>query len=109
VLSFATRYEPRAWVIEGAGGLGALLAQLLVAAGESVLDPLIRQAQRAVRSTLYRFVDGYRDWGKWRNEHAVEHAPEWNVVTTMRDLRDMRHSPSCCLTRPSRSRRPFVR
>lgn len=40
LLSFATRYEPRAWAIEGAGGLGTLLAQQLVAAGEPVLtDP----------------------------------------------------------------------
>jgi transposase len=66
LLSFTTRYEPRTWAIEGAGGLGALLAQRLVAAGESVLDgpPEQRQAQLAVRSALYRFVDEYRDWGK---------------------------------------------
>ena len=27
LLSFATQFEPRTWAIEGAGGLGALLAQ----------------------------------------------------------------------------------
>jgi hypothetical protein len=33
-------YDPRTWAIEGAGGLGALLAQQLVTAGESVsTDP----------------------------------------------------------------------
>ena len=38
LLSFATRFEPRTWAIEGATGTGALLAQQLVAAGEVVLD-----------------------------------------------------------------------
>jgi hypothetical protein len=38
---------------------------------------------------LHRFVDEYRDWGKGRNEHTVQHAPEWNVLATMRDLLDM--------------------
>jgi hypothetical protein len=38
---------------------------------------------------VYRFVHGYRDLGQWRNERAMEHAPEWNVVATMRDLLDM--------------------
>jgi hypothetical protein len=31
LLSFATRFEPRTWAIEGAGGLGTLVAQQLVA------------------------------------------------------------------------------
>jgi len=35
---FASRFEPRCWAIEGATGTGALLAQQLVAAGETVLD-----------------------------------------------------------------------
>ena len=38
LLSFATPFEPRCWAIEGAAGTGALLAQQLVAAGETVLD-----------------------------------------------------------------------
>ena len=38
LLSFAAPFEPRVWAIEAAGGLGALLAQQLVAAGETVLD-----------------------------------------------------------------------
>jgi len=38
LLKFATSYSPRVWAIEGARGLGALLAQQLVAAGETVLD-----------------------------------------------------------------------
>jgi hypothetical protein len=90
LLSFATRYEPLAWAIEGAGGLGTLLAQQLVAAGESVLDGPLNSGRRsplsARRVPLCRRVPGL---GQWRNEHAMEHAPEWNVVATMRDLLDM--------------------
>jgi transposase len=37
-LKFAAPYTPRVWAIEGARGLGALLAQQLVAAGETVVD-----------------------------------------------------------------------
>lgn len=35
---WAASYEPRTWAVEAAGGLGALLAQQLVASGETVLD-----------------------------------------------------------------------
>jgi transposase len=38
LVAFAARIEPRCWAIEGATGMGALLAQQLVAAGETVLD-----------------------------------------------------------------------
>jgi transposase len=38
LLSFAAAFEPRTWAVEGATGTGALLAQQLVAAGETVLD-----------------------------------------------------------------------
>jgi hypothetical protein len=38
LLKFAAPYVPRVWAIEGARGLGALVAQQLVAAGEMVLD-----------------------------------------------------------------------
>jgi transposase len=37
-MAFAAGFEPRCWAIEGATGTGALLAQQLVAAGETVLD-----------------------------------------------------------------------
>ena len=36
-LEWATRFEPRTWTVEGATGMGALLAQL-VDAGEHVVD-----------------------------------------------------------------------
>ena len=38
LVEFAARFEPRCWAIEGASGTGALLAQQLVAVGETVLD-----------------------------------------------------------------------
>lgn len=38
LLAWAARFEPRTWAVEGASGMGALLAQQLVAAGEHVVD-----------------------------------------------------------------------
>jgi hypothetical protein len=38
LLEFAASFTPRTWAIESACGLGALLAQQLVAAGETVFD-----------------------------------------------------------------------
>ena len=38
LVEFAARFEPRCWAIEGATGMGALLAQQLVAVGETVFD-----------------------------------------------------------------------
>jgi transposase len=38
LLGWAARFEARTWAVEGAGGVGYLLAQQLVAAGERVLD-----------------------------------------------------------------------
>jgi transposase len=38
LLAFAARFEPRVWALEGATGTGALLAQQLAGAGETVLD-----------------------------------------------------------------------
>ena len=38
LLAWAASWPHRTWAVEGAGGLGHLLAQQLVAAGERVLD-----------------------------------------------------------------------
>jgi transposase len=38
LLAWAARWPTRTWAVEGAGGLGYLLAQQLVAAGERVVD-----------------------------------------------------------------------
>jgi transposase len=38
LLGWAAEFEPRLWAVEGASGVGALLSQQLVRAGETVLD-----------------------------------------------------------------------
>src|SRR5262245_56841641 len=38
LLEWAAKWPHRTWAVEGAGGLGHVLAQQLVAAGERVLD-----------------------------------------------------------------------
>ena len=38
LLAWAAAWPQRTWAVEGAGGLGHLLAQQLLAAGERVLD-----------------------------------------------------------------------
>src|SRR5215210_7677435 len=38
LLSWAAAFEPHTWAVEGATGMGAMLAQQLVAAGERVVD-----------------------------------------------------------------------
>jgi transposase len=38
LLAWAAGFEPRTWAVEGASGLGAMLAQQLVAVGEHVVD-----------------------------------------------------------------------
>jgi len=46
LLAWAAAWPERTWAIEGAGGLGHLLAQQLVAAGERVLDVQPKLAAR---------------------------------------------------------------
>jgi transposase len=46
LLAWAAQWPERTWAIEGAGGLGYLLAQQLVAAGERVLDVKPKLAAR---------------------------------------------------------------
>ncbi len=46
LLAWAAAWPQRAWAVEGAGGLGHLLAQQLVAAGERVLDVQPKLAAR---------------------------------------------------------------
>lgn len=47
LLAWAERFEPRLWAVEGATGMGALLAQQLVAAGEHVVDVPPKLSSRA--------------------------------------------------------------
>ena len=44
--SWASAWPERVWAIEGAGGLGRLLAQQLLAAGERVLERATKAALR---------------------------------------------------------------
>ena len=46
LVAWAATFEERTWAIEGAGGLGYLLAQQLVAAGERVVDVQPKLAAR---------------------------------------------------------------
>ena len=46
LLEWAAAWPERTWAVEGAGGLGHLLAQQLVAAGERVLDVQPKLAAR---------------------------------------------------------------
>lgn len=61
LLRFASRFEPRTWAIEAASGLGALLAQQLVAAGEIVVDvpPTLSARVRLLDSTRTDKTDAH--------------------------------------------------
>ncbi len=52
LLGWAARFEQRRWAVESAAGLGYLLSQQLVAAGEEVLDvPAVLAARVRVLDT----------------------------------------------------------
>jgi transposase len=55
LLRWAAPFEPRVWAVEGAAGVGALLAQQLVGAGETVVDV------PAVLSARARLLDSGRN------------------------------------------------
>lgn len=61
LLSFASRFEPRTWAVEGASGLGALLAQQFIAAGETVFDvpPTLSARVRLLDSTRTDKTDSH--------------------------------------------------
>ena len=58
LLAWAAAWPERTWAVEGAGGLGHLLAQQLVAAGERVLDV---QPKLAARVRLLATGDGEQE------------------------------------------------
>jgi hypothetical protein len=58
LLRFAADFTPRTWAIESASGLGALLAQQLVAAGETVLDVPPTLSARRVATVLRQIWSG---------------------------------------------------
>jgi transposase len=61
VLLFAAQFAPRTWAIEQATGLGALLAQQLVAVGETVFDvpPTLSARVRLLDSTRTDKTDAH--------------------------------------------------
>jgi transposase len=96
LLSFAARFEPRTWAIEGASGLGALLAQQLVAAGETVLDvpPTLSARVRLLDSTRTDKTDAHD--ARAAAIVALRHAPLRTVVpvdhtAVLRLLADRHH------------------
>jgi transposase len=56
LVEWATDWPDRTWAVEGAGGLGHVLAQQLVAAGEQVLDvqPKLGARVRLLSSGTWR-------------------------------------------------------
>jgi transposase len=61
LLDWAAEFEPRVWAVEGATGMGALLAQQLVSAGETVLDvpPALSARARLLDSGHKDKTDSY--------------------------------------------------
>jgi hypothetical protein len=59
LVQWATPFTERTWAVEGAGGLGYLLAQQLVAAGERVVDVQPKLAAR-VSAAGYWIVEQER-------------------------------------------------
>ena len=79
LLGWAERFDARIWAVEGAGGVGYLLAQQLVAAGERVLDVPATLAARvrvlgSGRSNKTDANDGYSV------AVAARHAPKLQGV-----------------------------
>jgi len=79
LLGWAAGFEDRTWAVEGAGGVGYLLAQQLVAAGETVLDVPATLAARvrvlgSGRSNKTDANDGYSI------AVAARHAPKLQQV-----------------------------
>lgn len=118
LLRFAAPYEPRTWAIEAAGGLGALLAQQLVAVGETVLDvpPALSARARLLDSGRTDKTDPHdaRSAAVVALRHAdlrsvrpVDHTAVLRLLADRRhDLRGLRTQAVCrlhallCLLRP---------
>jgi len=63
--AWAARWPKRTWAVEGAGGLGYLLAQQLVAAGETVLD-----VQPKLGSRVRLLATGNTNKSAWSYDHS---------------------------------------
>jgi hypothetical protein len=88
LLEFAACFTPRTWAIESASGLGALLAQQLVAAGETVLDV------PATLSARVRLLDsGCTDKS---DPHDARAAGSWRYGTAGSVRSPRWITPQCC-------------
>jgi transposase len=71
LLAWAAAWPERAWAVEGAAGLGCLLAQQLVAAGDQVLDvppklaARVRLLQAGTPARTTRMTPS-----RWRSPHC---------------------------------------
>jgi transposase len=81
LLDWAAEFEPRVWAVEGATGTGALLAQQLVGAGETVLDVPPCGCRKLVRTSDLRFcpsgghvMRGFRNCAIHPNRPPFTHA-----------------------------------
>jgi transposase len=71
LLAWATRFETRTWAIESANGLGYLLAQQLVAAGEVVLDVPATLAARVRLSSGQSNKNDPNEPVRWRSRRCM--------------------------------------
>ena len=86
LLAWAAPFSPRTWAIEGATGMGALLAQRLVAAGEHVVDVPPKLSSRV--RLLERGKIDKTDPNDARSAAIVAwHNPLLNVVTGLDEHR----------------------
>ena len=86
LLAWAAPFSPRTWAIEGATGMGALLAQQLVAAGEHVVDVPPKLSSRV--RLLERGRIDKTDPNDARSAAIVAwHNPALNVVTGLDEHR----------------------
>jgi transposase len=81
LLGWAAGFDARIWAVEGAGGVGYLLAQQLVAAGERVLDVPATLAARvrvlgSGRSNKTDANDGYSIAVAARHAPKLQGSPE---------------------------------
>jgi transposase len=69
LLGWAAQWPERTWAVEGASGLGYLLAQQLVAAGEQVADvqPKLAARMRLLATAARRAVRARRGRVRWRD------------------------------------------
>src|SRR5438270_4166589 len=112
LLAWATRFPERRWAIESAGGLGYLLSQQLVGAGEEVLDVPATLAARVrvlgsrrsqkndPNDALSTAIAALRHRGL-RQVRPDDHRAILRMLATRHhDLRGLRTEPACPLHPP---------